>query len=358
MTMPDGPAHRARSARRAAGNADVTRLFRVRRLGVGLALLAPEMEFLALTPAGGLPGCEPHPHERSPFATRAAAARALDLSEAELVALACGAGVRRLQGPFGDLLRGLPALGTVHAVTRTASAEMAVVGRYPAPDAGSAGAAGDVGIRVHLERWCHGYVLDAGVFDAEAPSLCIFDDRGDFVHEIGVDARTDRRAFEWMADVLACFDQTPGQAIAVATPRIAHASTDGAAWLRRAQQARPVSVDTVPMVLANVRVEPIGVSIAVRSRGVEQQYSGHLDGAKVDNGILELAAPALRARVDLGRIVEAWVLRTASLDGPTTSLELLDGQATLVASIASMRVPGRPEPVAWTAMLDGVPTSG
>ena len=46
------------------------------------------------------------------------AAARLGVTEAELVACRCGEGVRRLSGPWGDLLQDLPSLGEVMALTR------------------------------------------------------------------------------------------------------------------------------------------------------------------------------------------------------------------------------------------------
>jgi len=49
---------------------------------------------------------------------------------------------------------------------------------------------------------------------------------------------------------------------------------------------------------------------------------------------------------------EAWVVRTPSLDGPATSLELLDASASVFLSISSARWPGTPEPSPWRELLE------
>jgi putative hemin transport protein len=58
--------------------------------------------------------------------------------------------------------------------------------------------------------------------------------------------------------------------------------------------------------------------------------------------------------VHRARIAEAWVVRAPSLDGPMTSLELLGPTANVVASIASVRGPGTPEPGRWRTLLDSL----
>src|SRR3546814_14597015 len=58
------------------------------------------------------------------------AATRLGVSEAELLAARCGDSVRRLDGPWQELVKEMPALGTVMVLTRNDSAVHEKVGRF------------------------------------------------------------------------------------------------------------------------------------------------------------------------------------------------------------------------------------
>jgi putative hemin transport protein len=271
----------------------------------------------------------------------------LDASEAEVLASSCGDDVVRLEGPYGELLRVLPGLGRVRAVTRNALAAMEAYGTYPPPDGGCSGFSGEIGARVFLEHWRHGYAFER--------SLHFFDGRGEAVHEIFPVPESDALAWSRLIDLFACFDQTPGESLVVASP-LASRPSDAGRMLRCAAQARPVAPSALATVLATVVRDALPVSVAVRSAGVVQRYSGRLHDCSTAGGRVELSAPDVRSELRADRIAEAWVVRTPSLDGPTTSLELLDRRAKIVASFSAPRRPGTPEPVAWHALLDDLRT--
>jgi len=289
--------------------------------------------------------------DTQPDVSVALGAARLDVSEAELVAACCGDGALRLDGPFGDLVRALPTLGTMRAVTRNPLADIETRGRHPAPDAGCAGAVGEIGARYFLEQWCYGYLVDDGVVD-EDTSLRFYDGRGDAVHELYVETATDRTALARLVDFYACFDQCPGETITIA----ANATNRASGWLRRADRARPVAPRAIGDVLPVVLADGVPVSIAVRSRGVVQRFSGRLDAVETIGPRLVVTAPHVRVRLCVERVAEAWVVHAPSLDGPSTSLELLDARAGVVCSLSGARFPGEPEPRRWHDLVDDVRT--
>jgi putative hemin transport protein len=280
----------------------------------------------------------------------------LDVSEAELVSSLCGDGIIRLVGPYGDLVRSLPSLGTVRAVTRNAHASIETLGIYPAPDTGCAGAVGEIGARFLLDQWRYGYALDDVDTQGLHRSLRFFDDRGDPVHEVFAGADTSQTQLGRLIDLFACFDQSQGEEITRPSLLARRAACDAGLSLRRVDSARPVGRTALSAVLEVVLGDAVPVSIAVRSLGVVQRFSGLLHEADVIGDVCRLRAPRVRMQVRTDRIVEAWVVRTPSLDGPTLSLELLDARAASIVSLSGARWPGQPEPLAWREALDGLPT--
>jgi putative hemin transport protein len=289
-----------------------------------------------------------------PFLSIAEAAARLDVVEAELLASLCGTGCLRLQGPFGDLVRALPQLGRVRAVTRNSHASIETRGAYPATGAGCAGAAGEVGARFFPDQWRYGYALDETILGTSDAALCFYDARGAAVHEIHGERETERGPLGRLVDLFACFDQTPGESIVLASGHRMLAGADSGTWLRNAEAARPIDVGHIADALATARREAVPVSFAVRSRGVVQRFSGLLHELDVAAGRLELRAPWVRAHVALTGVAEAWVVRTPSLDGTSTSIEMLDRVATVVASVSGARSPGQPETPLWREIVDAI----
>lgn len=306
----------------------------------------------SILPANELIGRWRQLRDRDPFVSLSDAAMRLDVVEAELVAAFCGDGVLRLDGPFGDLIGVLPELGRVRAVTRNAHATIETCGVYLPPEVGSAGVAGEIGARFHPDRWRYAYALDEAFSPEGANALYFYDGRGQVVHELHADIETRRARLTKLVDLFAAFDQSSGEEIALASPLVAKACPTAGAWLRQAEDAHPVSVAAVRAILEAARREAVPVSLAVPSPGAVQRFSGLLhDVAETPTG-LACEAPWVRVRLETSRVVEVWMIRTPSLDGPMTSLELLDRTARVVASLSAARWPGKPEPEPWRRLVE------
>lgn len=308
----------------------------------------------SLTTGNDLTGRWRRLRDADPLVSLPDAASRLDVVEAELVSSFCGDGVLRLDGPFGDLIRVLPELGRVRAVTRNAHATIETCGTYPAPELGSAGVAGEIGARFHPERWRHGYALDETFAPDGAAGLLFYDERGDAVHELHAEIETRRARLATLVDLFASFDQSPGDEIALASPHLAKPRPECGTWLRQAEHARPVPVDAVRSVLAGAVRDAVPISIAVRSSGAVHRFSGLLHEVSATPTGVTLEAPWVRARLETSRIAEVWTICAPSLDGPMTSLELLDRAARVVVSLAAARWPGRPEPEPWRRLVESL----
>jgi putative hemin transport protein len=313
--------------------------------------------FLSLNPPHELTVRWRRLRDVDPFVSIADAASRLDVVEGELVASLCGHGVLRLERAFGDFVHALPGLGRVRAVTRNAHASLETRGVYPGATAGCAGAVGEIGARFFLDRWRHGYAVDDETTGESATGVFFFDERGHAVHELHVEPDTDSRKLAQLLDLFACFDQTPGEALVCASRDLLASRCDLAAWLRHSEDARPVAVGAVADVLDLARREAVAVSIAVHSPGVVQRYSGLLHEVARTDGGLALEAAWVRARVRTRAMAEAWVVQSPSLDGPATSIELLDTSARVAFSVSGARWPGTPEPPLWGELVASVPTA-
>jgi putative hemin transport protein len=312
---------------------------------------------LSLDPANGLAARWRRLRDADPFVSLATAADRLDVVEAELVAALCGEGVLRLDGPLADVVRVFPGLGRVRAVTRNAHAVIETRGVYPPPEVGCAGVAGEIGARFFFEQWEYGYWIDPEVAPDGDGALVFYDDHGRPVHEVHAETETRRDVLARLVDIHASFDQSAGEEILVGSPRMLAAKTDLSTWLRQAEAARPVALPSLAALLEEVRREALPVSLAVRSPGVVQRFSGLMHDVSEPGATVVVEAPWVRLCVTPKGITDAWVVRTPSLDGPATSLELLDASASVVLSVSGARWPGKPEPAPWRELLERLETA-
>src|SRR5690606_949224 len=129
------------------------------------------------------------------------AAATLGVSEAELLATTVdGRSVVRLAPRFRELLKDVPALGKVMALTRNNDAVHERKGVYE--DVSTGGHAGlvvgpDIDLRLFVSDWTHGFALADTGTDDQAPrrSLQFFDAQGHSIHKIFVQEDGDAAAF-------------------------------------------------------------------------------------------------------------------------------------------------------------------
>lgn len=123
------------------------------------------------------------------------AAEALAASEVELVAAGCTGPVVRLRSDWKGIFEGLPALGTVMALTRNAHAVHEKVGRYEDVQVRAHGGlvlGPDIDLRLFLNRWHSAFAVTG----ERHRSLQFFDGQGRAVHKIFARPETDMSAWE------------------------------------------------------------------------------------------------------------------------------------------------------------------
>ena len=149
------------------------------------------------------------------------AATRLGVSEAELLASRCGDGVRRLAGPWTDLIHALPDLGTVMALTRNESAVHEKVGRYGKVSFfENTGLVlnHDIDLRIFLGHWHSGFAVTEEVRGETRRSLQFFDADGTAVQKVYVREADAADAFERLVDRHLHADQSPAQRVRPAAP--------------------------------------------------------------------------------------------------------------------------------------------
>jgi putative hemin transport protein len=122
------------------------------------------------------------------------AAKQLGVSEAELLATSIGEGVVRLSGDFRELMKQIPSLGYVMALTRNESCVHERKGKYEKVSFNNHVGlvlGEDIDLRLFMSHWKFGFAVDA-----QNKSLQFFDENGNAVHKIFLQENSNLEAYQ------------------------------------------------------------------------------------------------------------------------------------------------------------------
>lgn len=315
------------------------------------------------------------------------AAERLGVSEAALVASRVGDGVTRLKGELPQLIRELPALGRVMALTRNAYCVHEKKGRYDNIDIG--GVMGivldeDIDLRLFLRHWRYGFAVRETSHGRELESFQFFDGDGRAVHKVYRTDETDRTAWRSLVHRYTAAVQSPLiELVAVEDPlpsRLADDAVDVVSlrdhWralrdphdffallkkhdVTRTQALRLVGgefatrVDDGAMrqVLEAAAIGGEPLMIFVGSPGVVQIHTGPVHTVKMAGPWLNVLDDAFNLHLRSDAIASSWIVRKPVPEGMVTSLELYADDGTQIVQMFGKRKPGIPERDDWRALL-------
>ncbi|GLR62701.1 hemin-degrading factor [Marinospirillum insulare] len=318
----------------------------------------------------------------------------LDSSEGALQACRVG---REKVWPLKDILavlKALPSLGRVLALTRNQGVVNEYKGIYPKPQLGEAGqhAAGiflDIGgldLRLFMGHWHWGCAIEEETAKGKRLSLQFFDKHGSAVHKIFSLEETDLAAWQQLVNEQAITDKTAAlpsftPAEPVAHPAPVSPNQVAEEWrqmkdvhqffslIRRhritrfsAVQAVPedlsreVSVDAFQQVVDATAEQKMEIMIFVGSRGCVQIYTGKTQGIKPMRGWLNIFEENFTLHANPDSFFRAFVTRKPQSSGWVTSLEVFDKFGTLLLQMYAKREENGPEQAAWTELLTHLPS--
>lgn len=317
----------------------------------------------------------------------------LGISEAELTASGIGdpAGPRtvRLVDDLASVLRKVPRLGTVMALTRNEAAVHEKHGPYR--DVKLFDGVGGVfersiDLRLFLAHWQLGFAVEDRRDGRLKRSLQFFDADGSAVHKVHLQEHSDHAAFERLVEDGAHHEQQP--AIRVAMPAAAPAERpdreiDRAAlrdrWLALtdvhqfhgllkdlavgrqqafrligAEFARPVPADSLRLAGERAAEEQLSVMIFVPNPGCIQIHTGPIRNLKTMGPWWNILDPGFNLHLRQDLVATAWVVRKPTRFGIVTSLELFDAGQRLVAMMFGERAAECEETAGWRGIAAGL----
>ncbi|MDF1818736.1 MAG: hypothetical protein P1U54_08860 [Immundisolibacteraceae bacterium] len=321
------------------------------------------------------------------------AAAQLGVTEAELVAARCGDRVIRLTGPWSDLIKTLPDLGTVMALTRNNHAVHEKTGSFDNiqlfPPMGLV-LNQEIDLRIFLNHWHIGFAVTEATEQGDRHSLQFFDADGTAIHKLYLRDPTKQQSFDQLVKTFAHTDQTPGLTISASTPPAQELADDDIdqEGLRRGwaaledvhdfhqlltkhgagrvqalrlvgeEFAQPVVLDAFQTTLTQAAETTLPIMIFVGNPGVIQIHTGPVYHLKRVGGWFNVLDDGFNLHLVEESIASAWVVRKPSRDGTVTSLEIYDHDNQQIALMFGERKPGEAEREDWRQLLSTVNLTG
>jgi putative hemin transport protein len=310
------------------------------------------------------------------------AAKQLGVSEAELVACGIGETAIRLQGDFREILKQVPSLGYVMALTRNDHAVHERKGVYEKVsfnDHVGLVLGEDIDLRLFMMHWAFGFAVN----ENERLSLQFFDKSGEAVHKIYLTEKSDREAFEELvekyraADSYAPMEISPYPAPEAPQP---DATIDlvgfRQAWLNmkdtheffgilkkykvsRTQGLRlapegyawEISFEQVGRVFRSAAEQHCPIMIFAGNRGCIQIHTGFVRNIVPMNGWFNVLDPEFNLHLKDQAVTSAWVVLKPTEDGIVTGIELYDSAGQNILLMFGKRKPGIPEQQLWREIV-------
>jgi putative hemin transport protein len=311
------------------------------------------------------------------------AARQLGVSEAQLVATGLGQTAVRLDGDFRDLLREVPSLGFVMALTRNDHVVHERKGTYQNvsfTDHMGLVVGEDIDLRLFMMHWKFGFAVD----ENGRRSLQFFDKSGEAVHKIYlVEGQSHEAAYDALVGKYRAAGQSPDLTTEPYVPKeveVPDSEIDvagfRAAWrgmtdthaffgmLRKFRVSRTqglrlapegyayrIAPTGVPAVFEAAAARAIPLMVFVASRGCIQIHTGAVKKLVTTGPWFNVLDPLFNLHLKEAAIAEAWVVKKPTDDGLVTAIELYDAAGEPIALLFGKRKPGQPELEGWRDLV-------
>lgn len=316
-------------------------------------------------------------------------AKAIDASEAQLVALDCGTTATRLASDWREVLETFHRLGRVMCLTRNDHAVHERKGVYgPVSFTEQVGLVLDDGIdlRLFMSRWAHGFAVVNPDGKTYQRSFQFFDEAGDPVHKVFVaDSASD--AFDRIVGAFADRDQTPelevqsrrnpdtpraDEAVDIALLRQSWSSLKDthdfhpmlkrlevtrtqACRLAGAPYAERLSNGAYKDLFRRASENALPIMVFVGNPGCIQIHTGTVSRLMEARGWFNILDPDFNLHLKKAGVAEIWLTRKPTVDGVVTGVELFDAAGRELALIFGKRKPGAPELDAWRDLAESLP---
>ncbi|MEZ4777045.1 MAG: ChuX/HutX family heme-like substrate-binding protein [Bacteroidia bacterium] len=319
------------------------------------------------------------------------AAKALNVSEAELLATTCGETAIRLRPEFAAILGEITSLGKVMALTRNDEVVHERKGVYLNPSLSNPHVGlfvgEDIDLRIFPKSWASVFAVTEGFPndpDKKRYSLQFFAADGEAIHKIYLVPQSNHEAFEKLVEKYRHEDQSAEQAVTPfppESPELPDAAIDVAGFregwvnlkdthdffgllqkyrISRTQALRlapegnfaiQAGNDTLRKVLNLASERQVPIMVFVGNRGMIQIHTGTVHKIVDHEAWLNVLDPEFNLHVLEPAISQTWIVRKPTVDGTVTALEVFNEKGQQIVQLFGKRKPGIPEMEAWREIV-------
>ncbi|SDA59146.1 MULTISPECIES: hemin-degrading factor [unclassified Janthinobacterium] len=337
------------------------------------------------------------------------AARALGVSEAQLLATNIGNGVTRLQADGNqprEIMRAALDLGLVQGITRNENGVIETTGtaskfkqagdkseqagaKDPETEARQRNIAGGylggaIDLRFHFENWKYAFaVVQPGRDGKPTRSLQFFDANGTAVHKIYLRNEPGVAVYDKLVATFRLPQQSADLNVLAVAPKAAekpdseidvkefqlawkdmtdvhqfaqimrefHVSREQALRLAPAGVVERVTPEALRTLLENAAKNKVAIMVFLGNEGLTQIYSGKIEKTMAAGGFFNVLDPDFNLHIRDTALRSGWVVKR----GGVTSVEFFDKDGTQVVSFFGVRERGKPQPQAWVDLADSLP---
>ena len=337
------------------------------------------------------------------------AARALGVSEAQLLATNIGKGVTRLQADGNqprEIMRAALDLGIVQAITRNENGVIETTGvaskfkqagdkseqadvKDPETEARQRNIAGgylggQIDLRFHFENWKYAFAVEqAGRDGKPTRSLQFFDANGTAVHKIYLRNEPGVAVYDKLVATFRLPQQSAELNVLAVAPKAAekpdaeidvkefqlawkdmtdvhqfaqimrefHLSREQALRLAPAGVVERVTPAALRTLLENAAKDKVAIMVFLGNEGLTQIYSGKIEKTMAAGGFFNVLDPDFNLHIRDTALRSGWVVKR----GGVTSVEFFDNDGTQVVSFFGVRERGKPQPQSWVDLADSLP---
>jgi putative hemin transport protein len=322
------------------------------------------------------------------------AANELGVSEGALIASLCGAEgdarAIRLRESQADIVKELPALGPVMALTRNEHCVHEKIGPYVnvSINPGTGLVLGEqIDLRIFPAHWRHAFAVYEETKEGLRRSIQVFDASGTAVHKVFQKPQTNVETFDTLVGAWKHDEQSPSfNALAPVPKRKDRPDSEiDVAGLRthwkalqdthdffgllrefdvgRVQALRlagdelayQVKGDALAQTLESAAADGTPVMVFVGNPGCIQIHTGPVKNLKRMGPWFNVLDPDFNLHLREDAIASAWAVFKPTRDGVVTSLELFDRDGFCFAQLFGARKPGKPELEAWRDIVASLP---
>lgn len=312
-------------------------------------------------------------------------AKALKVSEAQLLLTQLSDDVVLLKDDIWAILQELPRLGHVMALTRNDACVHERKGTYPTPS--NEGHVvlfhnDDIDLRVFIQNWAYAFAVKV----KDLLSIQFFDTAGLAVHKVYLTKDSNPIAvYEELVNSYRAADQTyftinvPAVLSDISIPDTEIAvDSFQSDWLnmkdsheffgilrkyslQRTQALRLAPsgfAEQLPLVrfteiLNQASEQEVPVMVFVSNKGCIQIHSGLITKLVTMENWFNVLDPQFNLHLNMDAIDQIWQVRKPSTDGDVNALEVYDKQGNLIVQLFGKRKPGIPELESWRSLLQG-----